>query len=73
LKYNNISPCGFLVTLQYEDTANLHKLIRKSRTVLLLGGEKMPKFEREVEIDAPVEKVWEALTNPKRILNGFRE
>ena len=24
----------------------------------------MPKFEREVEIDAPVEKVWEALTNP---------
>jgi uncharacterized protein YndB with AHSA1/START domain len=25
---------------------------------------KMPKFEREVEIDAPVEKVWEVLTNP---------
>jgi len=24
----------------------------------------MPKFEREVEIDAPVEKVWEILTNP---------
>lgn len=24
----------------------------------------MPKFEREVEIDAPVEKVWEVLTNP---------
>jgi uncharacterized protein YndB with AHSA1/START domain len=24
----------------------------------------MPKFEREVEIDAPIEKVWEALTNP---------
>ena len=24
----------------------------------------MPKFEREVEIDAPVEKVWEALINP---------
>jgi uncharacterized protein YndB with AHSA1/START domain len=24
----------------------------------------MPKFEREVEIDAPVEKVWESLTNP---------
>lgn len=23
----------------------------------------MPKFEREVEIDAPVEKVWQALTN----------
>lgn len=23
----------------------------------------MPKFEREVEIDAPVEKVWAALTN----------
>lgn len=25
----------------------------------------MPKFEREVEIDAPVEKVWEAITNPR--------
>lgn len=25
----------------------------------------MPKFEREVEIDAPVEKVWEVLTNPE--------
>jgi uncharacterized protein YndB with AHSA1/START domain len=25
----------------------------------------MPKFEREVEIDAPVEKVWEAMTNPE--------
>jgi uncharacterized protein YndB with AHSA1/START domain len=24
----------------------------------------MPKFEREVEIDAPVDKVWEVLTNP---------
>jgi len=24
----------------------------------------MPKFEREVEIDAPVEKVWEAIINP---------
>lgn len=24
----------------------------------------MPKFEREVEIDAPVEKVWQVLTNP---------
>ena len=24
----------------------------------------MPKFQREVEIDAPVEKVWEILTNP---------
>lgn len=24
----------------------------------------MPKFEREVEIDAPVEKVWEVLTDP---------
>jgi uncharacterized protein YndB with AHSA1/START domain len=23
----------------------------------------MPKFEREVEIDAPIEKVWQALTN----------
>lgn len=25
----------------------------------------MPKFEREVEIDAPVEKVWDVMTNPK--------
>ena len=25
----------------------------------------MPKFEREIEIDAPVEKVWEILTNPQ--------
>jgi uncharacterized protein YndB with AHSA1/START domain len=25
----------------------------------------MPKFEREVEIDAPVDKVWEVLTDPK--------
>lgn len=24
----------------------------------------MPKFEREIEIDAPVEKVWEFMTNP---------
>ncbi len=24
----------------------------------------MPRFEREVEIDAPVEKVWETLTDP---------
>jgi uncharacterized protein YndB with AHSA1/START domain len=24
----------------------------------------MPKFEREVEIDAPVEAVWKAMTNP---------
>lgn len=24
----------------------------------------MPKFEREVEIDAPIEKVWEVITNP---------
>jgi len=24
----------------------------------------MPKFERQVEIDAPVEKVWEVMTNP---------
>jgi uncharacterized protein YndB with AHSA1/START domain len=24
----------------------------------------MPKFEREVEIDAPVEKVWQVLTDP---------
>ena len=25
----------------------------------------MPKFEREVEIDAPVEKVWQVLTDPR--------
>lgn len=25
----------------------------------------MPKFESKMEIDAPVEKVWEVLTNPK--------
>ena len=25
----------------------------------------MPKFEREVEIDAPVEKVWEVITDPE--------
>lgn len=25
----------------------------------------MPKFEREVEIDAPVEKVWQVLIDPK--------
>lgn len=25
----------------------------------------MPKFEREIEIDAPVEKVWEVMTNPE--------
>ena len=24
----------------------------------------MPKFEREVEIDAPVEKVWKVMTDP---------
>jgi len=26
----------------------------------------MPKFQREVEIDAPVEAVWKALTNPAK-------
>ena len=26
----------------------------------------MPKFEREVEIDAPVEKVWNVITDPKQ-------
>lgn len=26
----------------------------------------MPKFEREVEIDAPVETVWKAITDPNR-------
>lgn len=31
----------------------------------------MPKFEREVEIDAPVEKVWEALTNPETYPHWF--
>lgn len=31
----------------------------------------MPKFEREVEIDAPVEKVWQALTNPETYPNWF--
>lgn len=25
----------------------------------------MPKFEREVEIDAPIDKVWDVLTNPR--------
>ena len=25
----------------------------------------MPKFERDVEIDAPIETVWEVLTNPE--------
>ncbi len=25
----------------------------------------MPKFERDVEIDAPVEKVWNVITNPE--------
>ena len=25
----------------------------------------MPKFERDVEINAPVEKVWQVITNPK--------
>ena len=24
----------------------------------------MPKFERDVEIDAPVEKVWQIMTDP---------
>ena len=31
----------------------------------------MPKFEREVEIDAPVEKVWEVLTDPKHWQQWF--
>jgi uncharacterized protein YndB with AHSA1/START domain len=26
----------------------------------------MPKFEREIEIDAPVEEVWEVMTDPRR-------
>jgi len=31
----------------------------------------MPKFEREVEIDAPVEKVWEVLINPNYWVQWF--
>lgn len=31
----------------------------------------MPKFEREVEIDAPVEKVWQALIDLKRWSEWF--
>lgn len=31
----------------------------------------MPKFEREVEIDSPVEKVWEVLTNPEHWQQWF--
>jgi uncharacterized protein YndB with AHSA1/START domain len=31
----------------------------------------MPKFEREVEIDAPIEKVWDVLTNPKHWQKWF--
>ena len=31
----------------------------------------MPKFEREVEIDAPVEKVWQVMTDPKNWSQWF--
>ena len=31
----------------------------------------MPKFEREVEIDAPVEKVWQVMTDPKYVDQWF--
>ena len=31
----------------------------------------MPKFEREVEIDAPVEKVWQVMTDPKYMDQWF--
>lgn len=31
----------------------------------------MPKFEREVEIDAPVEKVWDVLIDPNRWQQWF--
>jgi uncharacterized protein YndB with AHSA1/START domain len=31
----------------------------------------MPKFEREVEIDAPVEKVWKVLTDPNHWSKWF--
>jgi uncharacterized protein YndB with AHSA1/START domain len=31
----------------------------------------MPKFEREVEIDAPVEKVWQVMTDPKYLDQWF--
>jgi uncharacterized protein YndB with AHSA1/START domain len=31
----------------------------------------MPKFEREVEIDAPVEKVWQVMTDPRYLDQWF--
>lgn len=31
----------------------------------------MPKFEKKIEIDAPVEKVWGVLTNPAHWTNWF--
>ena len=31
----------------------------------------MPKFEREVEIDAPVEKVWQVMTDPQYLTQWF--
>lgn len=31
----------------------------------------MPEFNREVEIDSPVEKVWEVLTNPRLFPEWF--
>jgi uncharacterized protein YndB with AHSA1/START domain len=50
----------------------LAALMTARPTIPIRTGEtKMPKFEREVEIDAPVEKVWQVMTEPKYLDQWF--
>jgi uncharacterized protein YndB with AHSA1/START domain len=53
-------------------TSMIAALMTGSQIIPIGKGEKtMPKFEREVEIDAPVGKVWQVMTDPKHWSQWF--